>query len=101
MTALPAPVITGMSDDAGTALASASHTRGPPHARPGTAAPGRAVADSAPVDPELQQRKARAEQDAKAKAPAEEQRLAGVRAAASGADANQGWNQLARRAPWR
>ncbi len=43
-------------------------------------APTRPPAASAPVDPELQQRRARAEQDAKAKTQTEEQRLADQRA---------------------
>jgi len=61
--------------------------RRPSAARPATttvaAAPSaasRPPAASAPVDPELQQRRARAEQEAKAKAQVEEQRMAAQRA---------------------
>lgn len=64
--------------------------RRPAAARPGAATAARPaasaasaqrlVAASAPVDPELAQRRARAEQDAKAKAQADAQRLAAQRA---------------------
>ena len=44
------------------------------------ASPARPAAASAPVDPELAQRRARVEQEARAKAQADEQRLAAQRA---------------------
>jgi len=63
------------------AIRRAAPATAPASGAPLAAAPGaRPVAASAPVDPELAQRRARAEQEAKAKAQADEQRLAARRA---------------------
>jgi Domain of unknown function (DUF4124) len=52
----------------------------PPAATASAATAARPPAASGPIDPELAQRRARAEQDAKAKAQADEQRVAAQRA---------------------